>query len=481
MKRVTVLLHRFLATSNTPQGLTAVLAGALLVLSPLLVQAQPTLDGDIDGDDEYIQLAEWTQGDTGFGDHGMNALYGYQDGNTLYVAIVGEAEDNGNAFLLFIDVSSQSGIAPGDSLPGTTDGLSPLDGYGDTDGGATHDFETDFGVRISSSDDGSTPGAFVSIADYRSLNDDDNAPETFLEGSLTNGQMIADGTEVTFDDAPFDGTSIAYDDVDVLSNVTTEAAEFAIPLSALGASSGDTFKLFALYTSGSGNFLSANTLPEIPGQGGNNLGSPGTVDFSSSNFPEDQHTDANPLPVELASFDARRDGENVVLDWKTASETNNAGFAVQHAVGSGDFEQIGWVKGAGTTTEAQTYRFTTENLSAGPHRFRLKQEDLDGSSSLSEVVEVTVRPDGPVAIRGVAPNPVRGTATLRFTARESGNVTVSLYDVLGRKVETLHQGRVSGGQPAQVTLNASSLSSGIYFLRVEGRSFTRTKRITVAQ
>jgi len=412
----------------------------------------------------------------------MNGLYGYRDGDTLYLAIVGEAEDNGNAFLLFVDVSSESGIDAGNALPPTTDDLSPLFGYGNADGGATHDFQTDFGIRIASLDtDDGTPGAFASIADYRSLNGEGQATETFLEGSLQEGRMIADGTEVTFDDTPFEGTAIAYDDVDLLSNVTTEAAEFAIPLSALGASSGDEFQLFALYTSGSGDFISANTLPEIDGQGGTNLASPGTVDFSSSDFPDDQHTGSSPLPVELASFDARRDGESAILNWTTASETNNAGFAVQHAVGSESFEQIGWVDGAGTTTEVQTYRFTAEDLSAGTHRFRLKQEDLDGTSSFSDVLEVQVRPEGPIAIEQVAPNPVRQTGTLQFTVREPGPVSVGLYDVLGRRVRTLHDGQVSGGQPQQVSVDASSLSSGVYFVRVKGDGFNETQRITVTR
>ena len=139
------------------------------------------------------------------------------------------------------------------------------------------------------------------------------------------------------------------------------------------------------------------------------------------------------------------------------------------------------VDGAGTTTEAQTYDFTVETLSAGTHRFRLKQEDLDGSTSLSKVVEVEVRPEGPIAIQEVAPNPVRETGTLRFTVRESGDVSVALYDVLGREVKTLHRGRVSGGQAQQVPLDASALSSGLYFLRIEGNGFTRTERITVAR
>jgi hypothetical protein len=60
-------------------------------------------------------------------------------------------------------------------------------------------------------------------------------------------------------------------------------------------------------------------------------------------------------------------------------------------------------------------------------------------------------------------------------------VTVGLYDVLGRQVKTLHKGRVTGGQPQQVTLDASTVSSGVYFLRVKSEGFTKTRRLTVVQ
>jgi hypothetical protein len=189
---------------------------------------------------------------------------------------------------------------------------------------------------------------------------------------------------------------------------------------------------------------------------------------------------SSPLPVELASFEAHKKGPGAVLSWTTASETNNSGFVVQHAEGDAPFEKAGWVDGAGTTTETQDYRFALEALAAGTHRFRLKQEDLDGTTSVSETTTLTVQPSGAVAVQA-APNPVRHTSQIRVTTAESGPVTVALYDVLGRRVETLHQGRVAAEKAESFTVEASSLAAGMYFLRVKGESFTETKRITGAE
>jgi hypothetical protein len=60
---------------------TTLFASLALLLVPLWATAQPTIDGSIDGDqDNYVKLGEWTQGDTGFGPHGMLELYATQDG-----------------------------------------------------------------------------------------------------------------------------------------------------------------------------------------------------------------------------------------------------------------------------------------------------------------------------------------------------------------------------------------------------------------
>ncbi|NBC96906.1 MAG: hypothetical protein GVY27_11190, partial [Deinococcus-Thermus bacterium] len=101
-------------------------------------------------------------------------------------------------------------------------------------------------------------------------------------------------------------------------------------------------------------------------------------------------SDANALPVELTAFTARRDGDAIRLAWTTASETNNAGFEVQRRRSGNEdadaWEPLGFVEGHGTTTEAQTYRFTDRDLPyAAPGAvYRLRQVDTDGTETLSE-------------------------------------------------------------------------------------------------
>ena len=74
------------------------------------------------------------------------------------------------------------------------------------------------------------------------------------------------------------------------------------------------------------------------------------------------------------AFGAEAEGTDVALTWQTASETNNAGFHLDRAVDAGPFVDIGFVEGAGTTTEPQSYRFTVDRDLA-PGEGRVVQTD----------------------------------------------------------------------------------------------------------
>lgn len=191
-------------------------------------------------------------------------------------------------------------------------------------------------------------------------------------------------------------------------------------------------------------------------------------------------SEADPLPVELTGFEATRDGAAVVLTWETASETNNAGFEVQEREKGNveEWETLGFVEGAGTTTEPQSYRYRAEELDVGPHRFRLQQVDADGASAYSDEVEVTIPLGTAYRVGDVYPNPTRGRATLELTVREAQHVTVTAYDVLGRRVATLYDGALPAHRTERLVLRGEALPSGLYLVHVAGERFTATRRLT---
>jgi hypothetical protein len=172
-----------------------------------------------------------------------------------------------------------------------------------------------------------------------------------------------------------------------------------------------------------------------------------------------------------------------VLRWRTLNETRNAGFAVQHrAPGARAYTPVDFVASkavGGTTTATTDYRATVNALSAGMHRFRLQQVDLDGRVGRTDSVRVQV--DGPrglqLAISG--PNPVTEATAVTFSVPRSTAATVTLYDILGKRVRTLYRGTPKARMPRRLRLRTAGLPSGTYFLRLAADGRTQMQKLTV--
>ncbi|WP_022836836.1 lamin tail domain-containing protein [Salisaeta longa] len=183
------------------------------------------------------------------------------------------------------------------------------------------------------------------------------------------------------------------------------------------------------------------------------------------------------LPVELSGLTATADKRRVRMTWQTASETNNAGFYIEHKGDQGQWTDLGFIEGAGTTQTPQTYRFTTRRLNYGLHTMRLRQVDVDGSAHYSDPVTVRIALQQRAALSQPAPHPFRQETTVQLTVRAPQQVEAVLYDVLGRRVRTIYRGPVAAQQQKRLRIDGQGLASGLYLLRVSGTEFTKTLRL----
>jgi hypothetical protein len=79
-------------------------------------------------------------------------------------------------------------------------------------------------------------------------------------------------------------------------------------------------------------------------------------------------------------------------------------------------------------------------------------------------------------LRSNYPNPFNSSTTIEYGLPEAGRVRIDIYDLLGRKVETLMDGDMQAGRH-RVVWDASGYSSGVYFYRIEAGDFADTKRM----
>ena len=191
-------------------------------------------------------------------------------------------------------------------------------------------------------------------------------------------------------------------------------------------------------------------------------------------------SDTNPLPVELSAFSASAAGEAVQLSWTTASETGNAGFAVERSTDGALFTAVGFEPGGGTTTKARRYRFVDDNLPfTDVAYYRLKQVDLDGAFEYSDVVTVALTPER-VELLSSAPNPFRVSTRLRYTLPDRAAIEMHVFDVLGRRVRTLVDREQDAGRYT-VRFNGARLAAGTYFVRLRAAGQIQTRSITLVK
>jgi len=189
----------------------------------------------------------------------------------------------------------------------------------------------------------------------------------------------------------------------------------------------------------------------------------------------------NEVPVELLSFSSEIVDGNVVLNWSTATETNNNGFQIERKIHSpqssvGNWENKGYVSGKGTTTEKTFYSYTDKNEKPGKYLYRLKQIDFDGAFSYSNEIQVEVTGPKDFALYQNYPNPFNPSTTIKFALPVKTNLNLNVYNTLGEKVAEIFNGELEEGYH-EMMFNASGLSSGIYFYKIESENYSATKKL----
>jgi len=76
------------------------------------------------------------------------------------------------------------------------------------------------------------------------------------------------------------------------------------------------------------------------------------------------------------------------------------------------------------------------------------------------------------------PNPLNQTTKIDFAIPKSGFVTVKVYDILGKEIKSLVSQNMNAGAYT-ITFNATKLSSGTYFYKLDVNGFSEIKKMTI--
>ncbi|NWG28112.1 MAG: T9SS type A sorting domain-containing protein [Ignavibacteriaceae bacterium] len=202
--------------------------------------------------------------------------------------------------------------------------------------------------------------------------------------------------------------------------------------------------------------------------------------FSSRELVGEIHYDAS-VPVELVSFNASVNVNNVELTWATATELNNQGFYIERKSSGNDWGNVGFVEGSGTSTETRFYSFIDKNIKSGTYSYRLKQVNFDGTFRYYDLDrELEVGAPQIYYLSQNYPNPFNPTTKINWQIKNDGLVTIKIFDQLGKEIVTLVNEEKSAGS-YETEFDASALASGIYYYRLTSGGFVDTKKMILVK
>lgn len=180
------------------------------------------------------------------------------------------------------------------------------------------------------------------------------------------------------------------------------------------------------------------------------------------------------LPIELISFTGRALPQGNLLEWETASETDNDFFTLSRSTDGYAWEEILEIKGAGSSQTTLNYEFLDRNDGPGVSYYKLLQTDYDGVNKTFDVISVLRSIKEDVIVH---PNPSNGSFKVSFYSQTQEDLSMVIYDNLGKECYSSSFTLDKGVNSIPVALNG--VRNGVYYLRTVIGEEVMTQKIVV--
>ncbi len=165
------------------------------------------------------------------------------------------------------------------------------------------------------------------------------------------------------------------------------------------------------------------------------------------------------LPVNLISFNGKNIANYNLINWKTASETNNDYFELEKSEDALVFKKITKITGAGNSNATKDYDYKDNQPYLGTNYYRLKQTDFNGKFSYSKIIAIKSSFTNSVSIY---PNPV--TNIINIAKKDAANnVEIILMNAQGKTIFK--------SEKFINKINTENYPTGLYFLKVGSENF----------
>jgi len=173
----------------------------------------------------------------------------------------------------------------------------------------------------------------------------------------------------------------------------------------------------------------------------------------------------NPLPIELASFNANCGTGLIMVNWTTASENNNSYFVLERTKDLITWDIVATVNTLnGNSNTVQNYAFE-DHVFGGTFYYRLNQVDINGD--ITTYPPITLTCDGGAADPSILNTYTDGNGqiTVVLFAPTEADYVLGLYNMHGQKI-LASQGMLAGGNNT-IILDAHMLRDAYYLVNVQ--------------
>ena len=185
------------------------------------------------------------------------------------------------------------------------------------------------------------------------------------------------------------------------------------------------------------------------------------------------------LPVSWLSFSGTKNGNNIILTWATASESNNKGFYVERKSDSkNNFETIGFVASKNINNSSiSTYNYIdSEANNNETNYYRLRQVDANGKIDYSKTISISPINKYNNSEIKIYPNPVLDDAIIEIIGVE-GEAKLEITDMSGRSIKVWNINCYNGINYISLD-DADKLNTGMYILKLSINGIIKSSKFS---
>jgi Secretion system C-terminal sorting domain len=169
------------------------------------------------------------------------------------------------------------------------------------------------------------------------------------------------------------------------------------------------------------------------------------------------------------------------LWWSTLAEANNDYFILERSLNGKDYQELGRVKGKGSSLQKYDYSFVDKySNNFGDYYYKLVQVDYDGKENEFGPIKISVENLTSDKIE-LFPNPTSNFSTLIINAPTGSVISGKILDIAGKVVKDILINDVTTSERSEIILNSQDLHKGVYSIRLSINGNIQTLRWMVLE